>query len=80
MYTGLRPGEKLYEELIAGNNVTETENKLIMCAHEEMIDWENLKPMLDELNDASENSEVARIREMLMQIVPEFNPNYHSVD
>ena len=49
MYTGLRPGEKLYEELLVGNNAIETENKLIMRAQEEMIDWDNLKPMLNEL-------------------------------
>ena len=75
VYTGLRPGEKLYEELLVGNNVTETENKLIMRAQEEMIDWENLKPILNELNEASKNTELGRIRELLTQIVPEFNPN-----
>ena len=80
MYTGLRPGEKLYEELLVGNNVAETENKLIMCAQEEMIDWENLKPMLDELNEASINAEIARIRELLIQIVPEFKPNFNPID
>ncbi len=80
MYTGLRPGEKLYEELLVGDNVTETENKLIMCAQEEMIDWENLKPMLDELNEVSINAELARIRELLIQIVPEFKPNFHDMN
>jgi len=80
MYTGLRPGEKLYEELLVGNNVTETENKLIMRAQEEMIDWDNLKPMLNELNEASINTELARIKKLLIQIVPEFNPNSHAID
>jgi FlaA1/EpsC-like NDP-sugar epimerase len=80
MYTGLRPGEKLYEELLVGNNVTETENKLIMRAQEEMIDWDNLKPMLNELNEASINTELARIKKLLTQIVPEFNPNSHAID
>ena len=80
MYTGLRPGEKLYEELLVGNNATETENKLIMRAQEEMIDWEILKPMLDELNEASINAELARIRELLIQIVPEFRPNFYPMD
>jgi len=79
-YTGLRPGEKLYEELLVGDNPTETENKLIMRAQEEMIDWENLKPMLDELNEASINAELPRIRELLIQIVPEFNPSSHTMD
>jgi FlaA1/EpsC-like NDP-sugar epimerase len=80
MYTGLRPGEKLYEELLVGNNVIETENKLIMRANEEMIDWENLKPILNELNEASINTKLARIRELLIQIVPEFNPNSDVID
>ena len=79
-YTGIRPGEKLYEELIVGNNFTETENKLIMCAKEVMIDWEILKPILNKLNEASINTELVRIRELLIQIVPEFNPNSHTMD
>ena len=79
-YTGLRPGEKLYEELLVGSNVTKTGNKLIMRAKEEMIDWENLKPILNELNEASINTDLARIRELLNKIVPEFNPNSHIKD
>jgi FlaA1/EpsC-like NDP-sugar epimerase len=79
-YTGLRPGEKLYEELLVGDNPTETENKLIMRAQEEMIDWEILKPILNELNEVSINAELARIRELLIQIVPEFSPNSHAMD
>jgi len=79
-YTGLRPGEKLYEELIVGNNVSETENKLIMRAQEEMMDWEKLKPILDELNEASINAESKKIRELLIRIVPEFKPNFHIMD
>jgi len=79
-YTGLRPGEKLYEELIVGNNVSETENKLIMRAQEEMMDWEKLKPILDELNEASINAEIKKIRELLIRIVPEFKPNFHIMD
>jgi FlaA1/EpsC-like NDP-sugar epimerase len=80
MYTGLRPGEKLYEELLVGNNVTETDNNMIMRANEEMIDWDNLKPMLNELKDASINAEQEKIRELLVQIVPVFNPSSHTVD
>jgi FlaA1/EpsC-like NDP-sugar epimerase len=79
-YTGIRPGEKLYEELLVGDNVTETENELIMRAQEEMIDWVNLKPLLDELNKAAKHTELARIRELLIQIVPEFRPNSHVLD
>jgi FlaA1/EpsC-like NDP-sugar epimerase len=73
-YTGLRPGEKLYEELLVGENVTFTDNKMIMRANEKMIDWDNLKPMLEELKDASINNDILKIRALLTQIVPEFNP------
>ncbi len=49
-YTGLRAGEKLYEELLIGDNVSETDNPLIMRAQEEMLSWDELKPVLDELS------------------------------
>jgi len=80
IYTGLRPGEKLYEELLVGNNVTETENKLILRAQEEMIDWEILKPILNELKEVSLNNESARIQELLIELIPEFNPSSHAMD
>ena len=51
-----------------------------MQAQEEMIDWENLKPLLNELNKAAKNTELAKIRELLIQIVPEFSPNSHILD
>jgi FlaA1/EpsC-like NDP-sugar epimerase len=80
IFTGLRPGEKLYEELLVGNNVTKTENKLIMRAEEEMIPWEKLKPLLDDLNQASINFEEGRVRELLIEIVPEFIPTFPIID
>ena len=43
-YTGLRPGEKLFEELLVDKNVTSTESKLIMRAKETMLEWESLQP------------------------------------
>ena len=76
IFTGLRPGEKLYEELLVGNKVSRTENKLIMRAEEEMLNWETLKPLLHELHRASMNFEDVKIRKLLEEIVPEFNPNY----
>jgi FlaA1/EpsC-like NDP-sugar epimerase len=79
-YTGLRPGEKLYEELLVGDNVTETECKLIMCANEKMIEWDFLEPMLKELEDASLNSKPEKIRKLLKQIVPQFSPQSDIVD
>ena len=79
-YTGIRPGEKLYEELLVGDNVTETENKLIMRSNEKMINWDNLKPMLNELEEASINAEHEKIRKLLKRIVPQFKPQSNIVD
>jgi len=73
-YVGLRPGEKLYEELLVGENVTKTENALIMRAEEVMMDWESLKPKLIELEKASINLQNKRVRDILLKLVPEFDP------
>ena len=48
-FTGLRPGEKLYEELLIGDDVSKTENPLIMRAKEDKYEWVDLKSLLDKL-------------------------------
>ena len=73
-YTGLRPGEKLYEELLIGDNVTKTENPLIMRAKEEMTTWDELKLSLDKLQNLNEEFEHEKLRQILIKIVPAFNP------
>ena len=74
-YTGLRAGEKLYEELLIGDNVSETENPLIMRAKEDMFDWVDLKIMLDNLSTSNNNSEQLKSREILKQLVSGFTPD-----
>ena len=71
-YTGLRPGEKLYEELLVNGKFSLTDNKLIMCAEEEMINWDDLEPILDEIKDAAINTEINKIYKLLNQLIPEF--------
>ena len=73
-YTGLRPGEKLYEELLIGDNVTKTDNPLIMRAKEEMTTWDDLKNMLDELHNLNDGFDHENLRKILIKIVPAFNP------
>ena len=73
-YTGLRAGEKLYEELLIGDNVSETDNPLIMRAQEEMLAWDELKPVLDELSGAIDSCDHEKLRKLLIQIVPDFKP------
>ena len=48
--------------------------------YEKMIDWDNLKPMLNELEEASINAEYGKIRKLLKQIVPQFEPQSNILD
>ena len=73
-YTGLRPGEKLYEELLIGDNVSSTDNPLIMRAEEELLTWDEISPILDELQSAIRQCDQAKLRELLIQIIPGFKP------
>jgi FlaA1/EpsC-like NDP-sugar epimerase len=79
-YTGLRPGEKLYEELLIGDNVSDTDNPLIMRAQEEMLAWDELKPILDDLQIAITDCDQKKLRELLIQIVPGFKPQCEITD
>jgi FlaA1/EpsC-like NDP-sugar epimerase len=73
-FTGLRPGEKLYEELLVGKNVQKTEHDLIMRAEEKMIDWDELNPILNELYQASLVNDLELVVSLIKKIVPEFVP------
>jgi FlaA1/EpsC-like NDP-sugar epimerase len=73
-YTGLRPGEKLFEELLIGDNVSITENPLIMRAEEDMLQWDELKPILDGLETAIKDGDHVKIRRLLITAVPGFKP------
>lgn len=77
-YTGLRPGEKLYEELLIGKESISTDNPLIMRAKEEMIEWNALKVHLDELYEASDKNNIEKCRKILQQIVPGYRPKVNN--
>ena len=79
-YTGLRPGEKLYEELLVDGDFNDTENKLIMRAEEDMISWDKLEPTLDQLSDASMHLDMEKIYKLLNKLVPQFNPKSSGID
>jgi FlaA1/EpsC-like NDP-sugar epimerase len=74
VYTGLRPAEKLYEELLIGVNVTGTEHPMIMRAMEPHVAWSELKDILGEMLDALDDFDCARARELLMRTVREYRP------
>ena len=73
--TGLRPGEKLYEEILVEGNFTLTENKLIMRAEEKMISWSKLEPIIDELSKEGTYMETKKLYNLIKRIVPEFKGN-----
>ncbi|HZJ94807.1 MAG TPA: polysaccharide biosynthesis protein, partial [Thiopseudomonas sp.] len=79
-FTGLRPGEKLYEELLIGDNVSETEHPMIMCANEEFLPWAELCAVLQRLLQLSEQGDCAAIRQLLRDTVSGYNPQGGIVD
>ena len=72
-FTGLRPGEKLYEELILDGEFSSTENNLIMRAEEEMMPWSKLKPIMNEIHKKVANLKTEDLYTLLKKVVPEFN-------
>jgi len=73
--TGLRPGEKLYEELLIGDNPQVTSHLKIMKAHEEFLPWGDLQHELENLNLALDSGDIQLIRNMLKKLVPGYQPN-----
>jgi FlaA1/EpsC-like NDP-sugar epimerase len=78
--TGLRPGEKLYEELLIDDNVSDTDNPLIMCAEENMLTWDELEPILMGLELAITDCDHEQLRKLLIQAVPGFKPQCEITD
>jgi FlaA1/EpsC-like NDP-sugar epimerase len=78
--TGLRPGEKLYEELLIGDNPLPTHHARIMKAHEDFLPWEQLQPKLQALNQALDINDVPQIRALLKDLVPGYQPDGGVVD
>jgi len=75
--TGLRPGEKLFEELLINNNVERTEHPLIMRANERELPWDFLNSQLDELAVASRSFNYEKVLNILSYLVEEYTPSPH---
>jgi FlaA1/EpsC-like NDP-sugar epimerase len=73
-FTGLRPGEKLYEELLIDQNVLKTDHPMIMRSKEEVLPIEELRVILDELNSSVEKHDYKKIRELLVKSVLGYKP------
>jgi FlaA1/EpsC-like NDP-sugar epimerase len=79
-YVGLRPGEKLYEELLIGSNVTRTEHPLIQRAKEAEFEWPVLNQMLQQLDDACDRYDHNAIRLHMQKLVREYVPSSDIAD
>ena len=79
-FSGLRPGEKLYEELLIGDNDTPTDHPMIMRANESYLPWDELRPILQQLLSASESGDCVQVRQILRQVVDGYIPQGDIVD
>jgi FlaA1/EpsC-like NDP-sugar epimerase len=79
VYTGLRPGEKLYEELITvGEGVVPTYHEKIMVLRGCEVSLGELEPILDELKVKAQSFDIKGIKEVIRHLVPEYVPDIHS--
>ncbi|XOV79164.1 MAG: polysaccharide biosynthesis protein [Aestuariibacter sp.] len=75
VYSGLRPGEKLYEELLIGGDVLDTRHPRIMRANEISMGTAELHALLNEISDCCEKNDLILLRELLISAPTGFNPN-----
>jgi FlaA1/EpsC-like NDP-sugar epimerase len=79
-FTGLRPGEKLYEELLIGDNVAVTSHPMIMSAQEDFLSWDVFKQSLSNLLKALDEDDYNRVRQILGDTVSGYAPEGDIVD
>ena len=70
---GLRPGEKLHEELLIDNVSSDTTHSKIKLANESFVKWPKLKNKLSKIKNAIENNQQVKIRKILSELVAGFN-------
>lgn len=78
--TGLRPGEKLYEELLIGDNPEPTSHPRVMKAHEDFLPWVELEPELRSLEMALSVNDIGVIRLIMKKLVNGYSPSEEIVD
>ena len=80
VFTGLRPGEKLYEELLIGDEVQSTMHKQIFRAEEEYLSEEELEVYIDAIKEAEKGGNLIALRDILKKVVTGFIPDDEIVD
>ena len=79
-FTGLRPGEKLFEELLIGGDVTKTEHPMIMSANEEWLEKTKLYELLNEVREAVDKGDSLAGKAVLSKAVNGYEPSQRLVD
>ena len=80
IFTGLRSGEKLYEELLIGNNVSKTQHKQILRAQERFISRDQLDSHLESLMIACERNDTKLLKEIFIKVIDGYKPEEETVD
>ena len=80
IFTGLRPGEKLYEELLIGDNVSTTEHKRILRAEEDFLKEKEIDKYLGLLKEIIKKGDVESLKEILKEVVSGYTPDNQIVD
>ena len=80
IFTGLKPGEKLFEELLIGDNPSSTEHNRILKAQEEALPLNRLEKYLVSLNKAESTGDIFALKEVLKEVVTGFNADEEIVD
>ncbi|AZQ82763.1 polysaccharide biosynthesis protein [Colwellia sp. Arc7-635] len=78
-YSGLRPGEKLYEELLIGNNAEKTQHQRILTANERSLHYSAVDVIIEQLKEAMREEDEAKIRELLIAAPLDYQPAENSV-
>ncbi|MAB84137.1 MAG: nucleoside-diphosphate sugar epimerase, partial [Phycisphaerae bacterium] len=79
-FTGLRPGEKLYEELLIGQNTSGTPHRQILRASEDDLSWAVMEPLLEELDSACDSMDCETVRDRMRTFVHGYKPASDLVD
>jgi FlaA1/EpsC-like NDP-sugar epimerase len=69
VYTGLKPGEKLFEELVIGQTISGTRHPKILKANEERMDWSDISQLCRDLEQACEGANYIAVKDMLEEHV-----------
>lgn len=78
--TGLRPGEKLYEELLIGNNPKQTEHPRIMKANEQWISDDEVERVSDNFKSIMQHRDIPALKDMLLRLVDGYQPEQETFD